>query len=1076
LHAGEFYIVPDQPVPEFMTLYWRRACLADGVIGDSKRKFWVTPREPRILYIEDYQYLGILFQKVMAQLDYQIDLATSGQEGLGKFFDNPYDVVVLDYHLPDMTGIDIARKLLESESEVAVVLVTGHGDEDIASKALNLGVSDYLVKDDQNVFLTKLPDAVIGLLKEQEKQRQKEEQRQALRESEARYRALVESSLQGIMVHMDFHPVFANQAYARMHGYETAAEICELDSILNLLPAEEHKAWLAASATISDSETETYDYSHRGVRKDGTPVWLDIRGQQIQWEGSPAIQIVAVDTTARREAQLELEKREARFRALANMSSDWFWECDADFQVTTVDGSQDTETLRQGLDLLLSPIGDAPNGHDADVLVQMRDLLASHKPIRNMELRTPFSPFFWISVSADPLISEDGAFVGYDGTAQNIEGRKQAEQNLRDNEEQLQAIQENLPAALIIKDEHGRFTYVNRNFRTRHNFPESGLIGKTSADLFDAETADKLNKHDQTLLQSGEVSSEEIEMTRPDGGSLHVNNIKFPVGLGEKRLIGTISLDITEQKQAFLDLQRSEKLLQESENYLRELVQSANAPIISLDHEFNIVDWNRAAEEITGFSKDEVLSSNFVDRVVTGHMRDQVRTMLEDSGENRQNRNAKISLQTRTGKAATVLFSTTARRGEDGLVSDIVCIGQDITQLIQAQDELTQSQKMEAIGQLTGGIAHDFNNLLQIVSGATTMLDELQSKENDLTRWITQIDEAVERGASLTTQLLAFSRQQNLSPSVVRPNKVVSEIEMLLQRTLGEDIQWNILVSGVTPPVLVDDHALQNAIINLCVNSRAAMRDGGELTIRVAEVEITAEEVAEDDVVKPGAFVEVSVSDNGEGMTPEILENAINPFFSTKSVGEGTGLGLSMVYGFSRQSGGLTRIESELGVGTKVSILLPVTDLPLEGVEAPEMTLEDQPETPVPPRGAGAVTGPILVVEDNEDVRDSTCAMLQVSGYDYVEADNGKNALKILALRPDINTIFSDVVMPGGMSGFDLARELGESGRKYNVLLTSGYPDKLNQGSSIVDHSIQMIAKPFTIKELETALGNLLGN
>jgi len=267
---------------------------------------------------------------------------------------------------------------------------------------------------------------------------------------------------------------------------------------------------------------------------------------------------------------------------------------------------------------------------------------------------------------------------------------------------------------------------------------------------------------------------------------------------------------------------------------------------------------------------------------------------------------------------------------------------------------------------------------------------------------------------------------------------------------------------------------LQNAIINLCVNSRAAMPAGGELSIKVAETEIAEDEVVDDDIVAAGSFVEISVSDNGEGMTPEILENAINPFFSTKPVGEGTGLGLSMVYGFSRQSGGLTRIDSKVGVGTRVSILLPVTKSAVDDDATPDLIAGNDPEQSSQQPEVVVISGPILVVEDNKEVRDTTCAMLEVFGYEFVEAENASNALEILSQRPDINTVFSDVVMPGGMSGFDLAKKLGESGRKYNVLLTSGYPDKLSHGNSIVDHSIQMIAKPFSIADLETALGNLV--
>ncbi len=390
----------------------------------------------------------------------------------------------------------------------------------------------------------------------------------------------------------------------------------------------------------------------------------------------------------------------------------------------------------------------------------------------------------------------------------------------------------------------------------------------------------------------------------------------------------------------------------------------------------------------------------------------------------------------------------------------------DVTEHRSTTNALHQAQKLEAIGQLTGGVAHDFNNLLQVIAGASTMVRMGREDDDEIANWIDRIDSAVERGSSLTGQLLAFSRKQSLSVKLFAVDKVIADIGEMLQRTLGEDIEFGIDINAEDALVNADSNALQNALLNLCLNARAAMPDGGRLTIHVVPRHFDDDIELDDETLPGGEYLEISVTDDGAGMEPETVERAFDPFFTTKGVGEGTGLGLSMVYGFARQSGGFAEIESQVGEGTTVRLVLPSgTALPnmhvykADGETAAGGTPDDAPDL-----------GIVLVVEDDPEVRVTTQAILKRIGYAVVEAEDANKALGIIGERNDIDIVFSDVVMPGGMSGFDLAKELSERGMQHKILLTSGYPDQVIKSGELEDSNVKIIQKPYSRAELAAAL------
>jgi len=389
----------------------------------------------------------------------------------------------------------------------------------------------------------------------------------------------------------------------------------------------------------------------------------------------------------------------------------------------------------------------------------------------------------------------------------------------------------------------------------------------------------------------------------------------------------------------------------------------------------------------------------------------------------------------------------------------------DITEHKQAvearrlmQEQLHQSQKMESVGQLTGGIAHDFNNLLMVVSGNLELIEEA-ADNGSVRQFAAAARRATDRGAKLTAQLLAFSRQQRLSPKLVNANELISEFEGLIRQAVGGACEVKLRTDEPLWLCHIDPPLLETALLNLALNGRDAMPNGGVLKIETRNVILDEGAVAG---CLPGSYVKVSVTDTGCGMPPEVRDRVFEPFFTTKEVGKGTGLGLSMVYGFVRQSGGHIAIESAPGAGTTVALYLPKARQKLDAeVEAVQ--------TQAIPGGSER----ILVVEDNEDILEVTSAMLTTFGYRVLCARNGAEAIQMLESGQEFELLFSDVVMPNGMNGVELAREARRLRKGIKILLTSGYAGDVLERHQAVDE-FPIIDKPYRLADLARRLRSIL--
>jgi signal transduction histidine kinase len=406
-------------------------------------------------------------------------------------------------------------------------------------------------------------------------------------------------------------------------------------------------------------------------------------------------------------------------------------------------------------------------------------------------------------------------------------------------------------------------------------------------------------------------------------------------------------------------------------------------------------------------------------------------------------------------------LSSTLEKKVEERTRDLV---EEMQRRIETEEALRQAQKMEAIGQLTGGVAHDFNNMLAVVLGGLDLaLRRLERGDSRIQKYLINAQEGGRRAAALTQRLLAFARQQPLEPAPVEANKLVAGMSDLLRRSLGETINLETVLAGGLWRVHADPNQLESAIVNLAVNSRDAMPNGGKLTIETANAHLD-DEYSSHEGLPMGQYVLIAVTDSGAGMPPEIASKAFDPFFTTKKAGAGTGLGLSQVYGFVKQSGGHVKIYSEMGQGTTVKIYLPRY---LGEVRALETARERSPL----PRNDGSVT--VLVAEDEEGVRAHVVDALEELGYTVLSAGTGKEAIELLGNHPEVGLLFTDVVIPD-MNGRQLAQEAQHRLPSLKVLFTTGYTRNAIVHNGMLDPDVSLLTKPFTLEQLARKIAEVL--
>jgi len=629
-------------------------------------------------------------------------------------------------------------------------------------------------------------------------------------------------------------------------------------------------------------------------------------------------------------------------------------------------------------------------------------------------------------------------------------------------------IQGVLDYAIFMLDPDGRVVSWNPGAQKIKGYTASEIIGSHFSRFYTEE--DRAAGLPQQALKAATETgrfSTEAWRCRKDGSRFWAMVVIDPIHQ-DGRLVGfaKITRDMTEQRNAQL-------AALESERRFRLLVEGVtDYAIYMIDRDGRVTNWNAGAERIKGYTASEIVGQHFsrfyapVD-VAAGLPQTALETArrvgrFETEGWRRRKDGSLFW--------AGVVIDAIKDAGE---LVGFAKITRDLTerreaqlQLDRSREQLFQSQKMEAIGQLTGGLAHDFNNLLTGISGSLELMKArlAQGRMEDVHRFIAAAEGAAARAASVTHRLLAFARRQTLDPRRIGPNQPIAEMEELIRRTVGPEVKLEMVLSGALWPTLCDPNQLENSILNLCINAKDAMPDGGQLTIDTTNVWIDERNAAEYDM-KPGPYVAISVSDTGSGMPPDVVAHAFEPFFTTKPIGRGTGLGLSMIYGFAKQSGGQVRIDSEVGKGSTVRIYLPRYWGEIDA-ETPQVRLADAP------RAEPGET--VVVVDDEPAVRMLVSEVLEELGYAAIEAHDGLSGLRVLQSGARIDLLITDVGLPGGINGRQMADAARQSRPGLRVLFITGYAENAVIGNGQLEPHTYVMTKPFSMEILASRIRSII--
>ncbi|MBS0233242.1 MAG: PAS domain S-box protein [Proteobacteria bacterium] len=617
----------------------------------------------------------------------------------------------------------------------------------------------------------------------------------------------------------------------------------------------------------------------------------------------------------------------------------------------------------------------------------------------------------------------------------------------------LKAILESAVAAILAIDSSGRIQSVNPAAEKMFGYSAAEMMGKPVNMLMPEPYRSQHDAYIGRHLATGEKRiigiGREVQGLNKDGTifPIHLSVGEFEVE-GQRFFSGIIN-DLTARARLQAEIDRQSLLFQAVFDHVPEalVISSPDGEIILL---------NPAATRMFGYSADEAVNVEF--SLFFSDPQDLQKLQESSSGS----RTISTPLRRKDGTTLPGQGHVADIVGADGSRIAVVSLFRDMTEDLKQKEAALKSQRLEAIGQLSGGIAHDFNNLLTIISGNLELLEESITNPQDHELLI-RASRAADSGARLTNRLLTFARRRQLAAEVINLNEQVRGMTELLRRTLGDTIELRTHLADDLWLARVDAGEVEAAVINLAINARDAMPDGGNLTIRTDNAVLEEGEVGFEGPLTAGEYVRISVSDNGTGMTKETLSRVFEPFFTTKAPGRGTGLGLSTIYGFVKQSQGNITIYSEPGIGTTVNLYLP------RSVESKNAQQEPEPATTRLARGES-----VLVVEDNRDVRALTVKRFERLGYRVVECVTGAEAKEALQNGLAVELVFTDIMMPGGMTGIDLAKWIAETRPDLPVILTTGFAEEIAGTVTRETEPWTILRKPYAQKDLSTVVRKTL--
>jgi two-component system cell cycle sensor histidine kinase/response regulator CckA len=1058
----------------------------------------------KILVVDDEVELKNILVEALTSQGYETSGFTSGEAGLAALRGKDFDVLLTDLMMPGMDGIALVRESLKIDPHLVCMVMTGQGTIQTAVDAMKEGAFDYVLKPFRL-------QTVLPVLTRAMNTRHMRLENLQLRETVAIYELG-----QTIAFTLDQQTVISKLA-------DAALQQTDADEVSVLLPASDGSNELYVAAVRGENrqrllgERVPLEESISGwVAREREPLILDgevndtrfrslwphpeIRSavsipMQVANKLVGIININALDRTrpftlgqmkaltilagtaaaAVESSSLyeQVQRAEENYRSIFEHAVEGVFQATPEGRFLTVNPAMarilgydsPAEVIEKITDVAQQLYVDPEDRKEAARLEKETGILKSFE----FEAFRKDGQKIWLSLNRRSVRDPNGTELYREGSVEDVTERKNAEEErahlslkIEQQRQRLDSLISSVPGVVWEAwgqpDAKQQINFVSEYVETMLGYTVEEWLSTPNfwVKVVHPDDKERAGREAEANFVSGKSSSVEFRWIKKNGAIIWVESNYVVISDGEGRPAGLrgVTIDITERK-------RAAEALRQSEERYRDLVENAHDIIYSHDLKGNYTSVNRAGEQITGYTHEECLALNISNTLAPEHV-NKAREMMARKIAGEKVTAYEVDILAKDGKRISVEVNTKLIL-QDGVPVGVQGIARDVTERKHLEDQLRQSQKLEGIGQLAGGIAHDFNNLLTAINGYSSLALQRIEGNPSVKTYLEEIKKAGERAANLTRQLLAFGRKQILQPLPLNLNDTVTDMNKMLRRLIGEDIQLSAKLATDLKRVKADPGQIEQVLVNLIVNARDAMPHGGKLTIETANAELGREYASTHVGVDAGAYVVLVVSDTGTGMDEEVRRRIFEPFFTTKEKGKGTGLGLSTVYGIVKQSGGNISAYSERDHGTTFKVYLPALD------STPKSSEVKAVESPIP---GGSET--VLLVEDEDVVRGLARQILEDAGYRVLVARQGEEAIRLcIEHATEIHLLLTDVVMPGA-GGKEVADRLGALRPGIKVLFMSGYTDEAIVHHGVLDSNVKFIQKPFSPAALATKVREVL--
>lgn len=878
----------------------------------------------------------------------------------------------------------------------------------------------------------------------------------ALRESEERFRSTFDSAAGGMtLISLQGQFLKVSPAFCKLLGY-TENELLQKD-IRSITPPSDWEETSRVIERLHRGEIDQHHFDKRSIRRDGCIVWVHLSLSIVRREDGEPMYLVgqAQNITDRMLAFEGLHQREQQYRHLAESIPLMVWVCDAQ---GTPEYVNDRAAAYFGQEHIARFHSDwTPCLHPDDVQAsteRWQTALASGNPCEGeVRFRRADGEYRWHIVRAVPIRDEQGNVVRWFGSCTDIHAQKLAQAEIDARERKFRAILDRSFDCVKLIDAQGVVRYVSPTSEKLLGHQSALRLGRSAFEYAHPDDMAEISQKLQALYDTPATPRQWTYRCRHHDGNYRWLEV-WGTNLLDDPYVGAIVLNIRDVTEAKLAECAQKRLRSERNQLLKRLqiqVETMPVGLIVADAQFRVVEWNPAAEKIFGHRRTDVLGCPFQQLgLVTGIGLGSPEALAQRLSKGGLTAHGLHQNRTRDGRPILCEWYLTPLSHEDGTFNGVLAMVIDVTQREYLEEQYRQAQKMEAVGRLAGGVAHDFNNLLTIINGYCELLmDELSASARPA-MLLQEIQRASDRAARLTDQLLSFSRKQILRHEVFDLGHVIRQMRSMLECLVGEDIVLATHLPAGLPSIRADKNQMEQVLMNLAANARDAMPRGGQLRIELSTLVLPPSQATAATDLQPGPYLRLTVSDTGQGMDEPTRQRLWEPFFTTKQIGQGTGLGLPTVYGIVKQAGGHIDVESQPGQGTTFKVVLPtVADCQTTSLSV--ATYE--------PAGRGES---ILLVEDETSLRDVTTEILTQLGYNVVSAADGQQALDLCQRHPrPIDLLLTDVVMPG-MSGRQLFHHLSACCPHLPAIFMSGYTDDRLLQHDVSHANVRFLQKPFS--------------